>query len=127
MKERNAKRSSQLSLIASDTMRNAFAEVGRAWLTYPHLRRLFYEDERGSSDITQLTSDDLERTRAIAENMLDAFETAVALDDDALLSVHTYGRYFESMIKGRFLRSFLEEHAHWYSPKLLEAATQAVI
>ena len=127
MTEQNAKLSSQLSLIASDTMRNAFEEVGRAWLTYPQLRKLFYEDERGSFDVTKLTSDDLERARAIAENMLDAFETAIALDDDALLSLHTYGRYFETMIRGSFLRNFLEEHADWYSPKLLEAASRAVV
>lgn len=104
-------------------IQTAFASLTAAFLTYPQLRPVFYEDEAIPSDSPDL-ADSMTRLRAniVAEAFLDALLLTLAGRN----SRKKYKHYREGVFtNSAFLTAWVRTHRQWYDGRLVSLADQA--
>jgi hypothetical protein len=127
MMRQNASLAGALRIATTDTLEAGFARITDAFLAYPDLRAIFYEDEATGATTASNTGDMFLRANAIAESTLSLFSSAYRLSGEGDVAELPW---FVEYVKGSFLNSshlrrYALQRRTWSDPRVIIIAEQA--
>lgn len=127
MRRQNERLAGALRVATTDTLEEGFARVTRAFLDYPQLRGIFYEDERLGEVASPVTDDDALRANALAESILSLFSSAFRLSSEGDVDeLPWFAEYVEGFIlNSTYFRQYALLRQRWVDPRIVEIAERA--